>query len=204
MELRRDIPPFQSEEELIEAARNGEEKAFAFLVSRYRISIFHLILRIVKSAEDAEDLTFITFSKAFRHIDKYQPTHAFSTWLFKIASNTAIDFLRKKRLQTISLSGQVGKDENEPMENYLANKVLSETPNPEEEIIHKQRADLVHQLVSRLDNAFAKVIELRFFKEYSYEEIAEELQLPLGTVKVQIHRAKKILYEMVKNSSPNL
>lgn len=187
---------------MVDAAKAGDQKAFGLLVSKFRKAIYHVILRIVKNPEDAEDLTFMTFSKAFRHIDKYMPTHAFSTWLFKIASNTAIDFLRKKRIQTVSLSGN--KDDSELVDQYLANKFVSETLTPEEAIIHQQRSAIVHQLVEHLDPAFARVIELRFFKEYSYEEIASELDLPLGTVKVQIHRAKKALYEMVKSNAEKI
>jgi RNA polymerase sigma-70 factor (ECF subfamily) len=194
--------PYKDDQALVEAAKTGDQKAFGLLVAKFRKSIFHVILKIVKNPEDAEDLTFITFSKAFRHIDKYMPTHAFSTWLFKIASNTAIDFLRKNRIQTVSLSGN--KDDSEMVDQFFANKIVSENYTPEEAIIHQQRSAIVHQLVEHLDPSFAKVIELRFFKEYSYEEIASELELPLGTVKVQIHRAKKALFEMVKSNAEKI
>lgn len=187
-----------SDLDLIELAKQDDQRAYAELLERYRKSVYFLILRIVKAPEDAEDLTYVTFTKAFKNLSKYVPTHGFSTWLFKIASNTSIDFLRKKSIDTVGIA--MGSD-IQPGEVILDNKVVATTLNPEEKIIRDQRLRIVHQVVQHLDKDFEKVIRLRFFKEYSYDEIANELNLPLGTVKVQIHRAKKLLQSLLKDSS---
>lgn len=184
--------------ELIELAKNDDQRAYAELLERYRRSVYYLILKIVKAPEDAEDLTYVTFTKAFRNLDKYVPTHGFSTWVFKIASNTSIDFLRKKSIETVGIA--LGSD-IQPGEVVLDNKVASGTLNPEERIIKEQRMEIIHDVVQHLDEDFEKVIRLRFFEEYSYDEIASELNLPLGTVKVQIHRAKKLLQSILKESA---
>lgn len=184
--------------ELIEHARCDDQRAYAELLERYRKSVYFLILKIVKAPEDAEDLTYVTFTKAFRNLDKYVPTHGFSTWLFKIASNTSIDFLRKKSIDTVGIA--MGS-EIQPGEVVLDNKVIAPILNPEETIIKEQRLKIVHEVVQHLDEDFERVIRLRFFEEYSYDEIASELNLPLGTVKVQIHRAKKLLQSILKDST---
>lgn len=187
-----------SDLDLIELAKQDDQRAYAELLERYRKSVYFLILRIVKTPEDAEDLTYVTFAKAFKNLSKYVPTHGFSTWLFKIASNTSIDFLRKKSIDTVGIA--LGSD-IQPGEVILDNKVIATILNPEEKIIREQRLKIVHQVVQHLDKDFEKVIRLRFFEEYSYDEIAKELNLPLGTVKVQIHRAKKLLQSLLKDSS---
>ncbi len=184
--------------ELIELAKNDDQRAYAELLERYRRSVYYLILKIVKAPEDAEDLTYVTFTKAFRNLDKYVPTHGFSTWVFKIASNTSIDFLRKKSIETVGIA--LGSD-IQPGEVVLDNKVAAATLNPEERIIKEQRMEIIHDVVQHLDEDFERVIRLRFFEEYSYDEIANELNLPLGTVKVQIHRAKKLLQSILKESA---
>lgn len=184
--------------ELISLAIDDDQRAFAELLERYRRAVYYLILKIVKTPEDVEDLTLVTFTKAFKNLHRYEPTHGFSTWLFKIASNTSIDFLRKKTIDTVGIS--MGGD-FEPGEVVLDNKVVAYTLNPEEKIMKDERMKIMQQLVHSLDGDFEKVIRLRFFEEYSYDEIATELNLPLGTVKVQIHRAKKILHSILKDSS---
>lgn len=156
-------------------------------MEKYRKSIYHLILKIVKTPEDAEDLMIESFAKAFDRLDQYSSDFAFSTWLYKIASNTCIDFLRKKSIDKISLEKQ-GK-------NILDNLNFSTNTNPEMDLIKSQRIDKLQHAVSTMDEIFSRVISLRYFKEYSYEEISEELGVPVGTIKVQLHRAKKILLE---------
>ena len=185
---------------LINRARENDQKAFSELLERYRKSVYYLILKIVKNPEEAEDLTFITFDKAFRNLDKYTPSHKFSTWIFKIASNTSIDFLRKNSLETLGIASG---GEVEPGEVLLDNKVKNPDLDPEELIIKKQRLAFIQQVVKHLNENFEEVIRLRFFEEYSYEEIAKELNLPLGTVKVQIHRAKKLLQSILKDNTDN-
>jgi len=174
---------------LIERARKGDQKAFTELVTIYSPSLYHMVLKIVKHAEDAEDVTFSSIEKAFENLDKYTQEYAFSTWLYKIASNLSIDFLRKKKLDTVSLEQSTESDSGRPIDETRR----AEQPDPEETYIRTQRADILKNAVDTLDEAAGFLVRLRYFEEYSYDEIAAKLNMPLGTVKVQLHRAKKIL-----------
>jgi RNA polymerase sigma factor (sigma-70 family) len=180
---------------LVEQARGGSEKAFAALLNRYRDSIYYMLLKMVNNASDAEDLTIEAFGKAFRNIDSYTPNFAFSTWLFKIATNNCIDFIRKKQ----SSPSIVDHGQNEDMDNYTVN-IQSDTPDPEEALIIRQRVANLREIVSQLKPRYRSLIELRYFKEYSYEEISGELNLPIGTVKAQLFRAKTLLYNILKKT----
>ena len=175
----------------IEAAKNGNQKAYTMLMEKYQKSTYHVILKIIKSPEDTEDLVIETFSKAFDNIEKYSPDFAFSTWLYKIASNTCIDFLRKKSIEKVSMENE-GKT-------ILDNLNFSTGTNPETDMIKSQRIDKMQHAVNSMDEIFSRVISLRYFKEYSYEEISEELNIPVTTIKVQLHRAKKALLEKFLN-----
>jgi RNA polymerase sigma factor (sigma-70 family) len=180
---------------LVEQARGGSEKAFASLLNRYRDSIYYMLLKMVNNASDAEDLTIEAFGKAFRNIDSYTPNFAFSTWLFKIATNNCIDFIRKKQSSpSIVDHGQI-----DDMDNYTIN-IQSDTPDPEEALIIRQRVANLREVVSQLKPRYRNLIELRYFKEYSYEEISDELSLPIGTVKAQLFRAKTLLYNILKKT----
>ncbi len=175
------------DQQLLAAAKIGDQKAYTALMDKYKNSVYHIILRIVRKPEDAEDLMIETFAKAFDHLEQYSIEYAFSTWLFKIASNTCIDFLRKKRIDKVSL-----ENENAKITDSLN---FSTGSNPETEFIKSQRARQMQQLVSNMDETFSRVISLRYFKEFSYEEISAELNIPVGTIKVQLHRAKRILQD---------
>ncbi len=178
------------------AVEAGDQQAYAKLMSRYRDSIYFMVLKMVHNRDDADDLTIEAFGKAFRNIHKYSPDYAFSTWLFKIATNNAIDFIRKKRLQTLSIDDSHGDDEDGS--SYAAS-IESEGLDPEEVFIKEQRKLLMHEVTDKLNDKYRVLIELRYFEEYSYDEIAEELDLPLGTVKAQLFRAKELLYNILKN-----
>ena len=171
----------------INAAKNGNQKAFTMLMEKYQKSTYHVILKIIKTHEDTEDLVIETFSKAFDNISKYSSDFAFSTWLYKIASNSCIDFLRKKNVEKVSIEKE-GKT-------ILDNLNFSTASNPETDLIRSQRISKMQHAVSSMDEIFSRVIALRYFKEYSYEEISEELNIPVGTIKVQLHRAKKLLLD---------
>ncbi|MGB4292331.1 MAG: sigma-70 family RNA polymerase sigma factor [Bacteroidales bacterium] len=183
---------------LVEQAKNGDEKAFAALLNRYRDSIYYMLLKMVNNSSDAKDLTIEAFSKAFQNINTYTPVFAFSTWLFKIATNNCIDFLRKKH-KTPQVLEQTDEDEDE---GYEA-RIESDSPDPEEIMINNQDIDNLHKVVEQLKPKYRKLIELRYFREYSYEEISEELKIPIGTVKVQLFRAKAILYELLSRQGKN-
>jgi RNA polymerase sigma factor (sigma-70 family) len=181
--------------ELIRCAREGDEKAYAELMKKYKKSVYHTLLKMVRNVDDAEDLTIEAFAKAFRNLDKFDPKFTFSTWLFRVATNNCIDFIRKKKLDTMSISSAYIDDNGSDVGMDLRDTTL----NPQEEVIKEQKIELVQTIVTKLPARYQTLVKLRYFKELSYEEIAVELQAPLGTVKAQLHRARELLYDMVKN-----
>jgi len=182
---------------LVQKAVDGDQKAYAELMGRYRDAIFFMLLKMVNNKSDAEDLTIEAFGKAFKNIAQYSPNFAFSTWLFKIASNNCIDYLRKKRTNFVSIDGSHNddKENNEPTIH-----LKDDMPDPEENLIKDQKALLMRTIVKKLKPRYRTLIELRYFKEYSYEEIAEELDLPIGTVKAQLFRARELLFQTLKST----
>ncbi|MBQ6156781.1 MAG: sigma-70 family RNA polymerase sigma factor [Bacteroidales bacterium] len=180
---------------LRKALDHNDQQAYAELMSLYRDSIFYMLVRMVKNKDDAEDLTLMTFGKAFRYLDKYTPKYAFSTWLYRIALNNSIDFLRLKNnmpqyfeedLYTSSTTSIIDQSEDN----------LQRTP--EEEVIDKQRLQLLRAAVSELPDKYRKVIELRYYEDLAYEEISERLGLTLSNVKIQIMRAKQMLTQLMQ------
>ncbi|MDX2415028.1 MAG: sigma-70 family RNA polymerase sigma factor [Bacteroidales bacterium] len=184
----------QQDLRLVILAREGNEKAFADLMNRYKDSIYYMLLKMVNNPSDADDLTIEAFGKAFKNIHLYTPNYAFSTWLFRIATNNCIDFIRRKK-STPTTFDQHQNEHDSPASNLQSN-----TPDPEEVLIKQQKITHLKYVVSQLKPQYRKLIELRFFKEYSYEEIASELNIPLGTVKAQIFRAKELLYNILKKT----
>ncbi|MFN8310171.1 MAG: sigma-70 family RNA polymerase sigma factor [Chitinophagales bacterium] len=180
--------------ELVNKAKNGDQAAFAKLMSRYRESVFFMVLKMVHNRDDAEDLTMVAFSKAFHNLANYSADFAFSTWLFRIATNNCIDHIRKKKLQTTSIDQTTNTEDGESTPIAVKDKELT----PEENIIKEQRASNMRTVLQQLNPKYRQLIELRYFQELSYEEIAEQLDLPLGTVKAQLFRAKDMLYNMMK------
>ncbi|HEC41787.1 MAG TPA: sigma-70 family RNA polymerase sigma factor [Bacteroides sp.] len=183
---------------LVQKAKEGDQKAYAELLGRYRDAIYFMLLKMVNNPSDAEDLTIEAFGKAFKNISQYTPNFAFSTWLFKIATNNCIDFIRKKRAATISL------DQGSDDQPTASVTIQSDTPDPEASLINDQKIKLLREVVSNLKPRYRTLVELRYFKEYSYEEISEELELPIGTVKAQLFRARELLYNILKNTSSNM
>jgi RNA polymerase sigma factor (sigma-70 family) len=176
---------------LVEKAKKGSEKAFASLMSRYRDSIYYMLLKMVNNPSDAEDLTIEAFGKAFRNIESYTPKFAFSTWLFKIATNNCVDFIRKKQVSPTPLDNL-----QDSLDNVTVN-IQSDLPDPEESLINHQKIAALKDIVNQLKPRYKALIELRYYKEYSYEEISSELNLPIGTVKAQLYRAKTLLYNIL-------
>jgi len=175
------------------AVEKRDQNAFAKLMSRYKDSIFFMVLKMVHNRDDAEDITMESFSKAFNNIERYDQKYAFSTWLFKIATNNCIDFIRKKRLETTSIDKTTENDKGDE----IGIDVKSDAPNPEEGMMKAQRVFSVRAHLNKLDVKYRQLIELRYYEELSYEEIAEQLELPLGTVKAQLFRAKDMLYKLI-------
>ncbi|MDP1622313.1 MAG: sigma-70 family RNA polymerase sigma factor [Bacteroidales bacterium] len=179
---------------LVQKARNqGDQHAYAELLNKYRDSIYFMMLKMTSNPTDADDLTIEAFGKAFKNIHQYTPDFAFSTWLFKIAANNCIDFLRKNNRILFA-------------DNYFDDEDAADGPynipftglDPEEKIIEKQKIQLMHEVIEKLKPHYRTMIELRYFKEWSYEEIALELNLPLGTVKAQLFRAREFLFQILK------
>jgi RNA polymerase sigma factor (sigma-70 family) len=189
-------PRAREDYDLVCRAMGGDQRAYARLMDRYKDSIYYMVLKMVHNRDDADDLTVEAFGKAFSNIHKYSPEFAFSTWLFKIAVNNSIDFIRKKRLDTLSIDDE-GNDENS---HSFSDSIRAPTLDPEERYIKEQRAKLMRDVTEKINPKYRQLIELRFFKEYSYDEIAAELDLPLGTVKAQLFRAKELLYNILKSN----
>ncbi len=180
--------------ELVKAALAGDDKAFARLLNRYKDAIYFMLLKMVNNRSDAEDLTLEAFGKAFKSLHQYSPTYAFSTWLFKIASNNCIDFLRKKKGVHVPIENNGQDDNSETI------KLRSKDPDPEEKLIRQQKAILLRRVVRKLKPSYQILVELRYFREFSYEEIAKELDLPLGTFKAQLFRAREMLFKMIEST----
>ena len=183
---------------LVQQATRGDQKAYAELMGRYRDAIYYMLLKMVNNASDAEDLTIEAFGKAFKNIQQYTPNYAFSTWLFKIATNNCIDFIRKKKATTVSL------DQHDDDPDKAPTDIMAPNLDPEEEMIKDQKQKMLRSIVMKLKPRYRKLIELRYFSELSYEEISEELELPIGTVKAQLFRARELLFQILKNTSKNI
>jgi RNA polymerase sigma-70 factor (ECF subfamily) len=149
---------------------------------------------MVNNPYDAEDLTIEAFGKAFRNLSQYTYEYAFSTWLFKIAANNCVDFLRKKKLHLFEIDRAYFTSDNE----LRMFELNDNEPNPEQQLFDKEKRVKLHKVVATLKPKYRKLIELRYFEEMSYEEIAKELNLPLGTVKGMLFRARYMLQAIIK------
>jgi RNA polymerase sigma-70 factor (ECF subfamily) len=183
-----------------QATVEREESAYADLMQLYKKPVYHMILKMVRNIDDAEDLTIEAFAKAFRNLHKFKKDYTFSTWLFRIATNNAIDFIRKKKLDTYSLNTSF-TDESGDSVNI---DVQDDNLNPAEETIKTQKIEIVQMFVNKLPAKYQRLVRLRYFDELSYEEIAEELDAPLGTVKAQLHRARELMYDLVKEKKDHI
>ena len=176
---------------LVELALQQDQSAFTLLLEKYRAPLMAHVLKFVPVVEDAEDICQRSFEKAFMNIARYKSQYAFSTWLYNIAQNEAIDHLRRSRASINSV----------PISSELeALEVLSGSTPEEDYIVIQAVRDLISGIQS-LPESYRQVAELRFIKDYAYEDIARELQLPLGTVKTRINRARKLLEKIVENPS---
>ncbi|GAB2775479.1 RNA polymerase sigma-70 factor (ECF subfamily) [Hymenobacter luteus] len=177
------------------AVEQSDEKAYAELMQIYKKPVYHVVLKMVRNPDDAEDLTIEAFAKAFKNLHKFNPEFAFSTWLFRIATNNCIDFIRKNKIKTMSIDSAIKIDNGDEITIDFRDQNL----NPQESAIKNQKIEIMQHVVSRLPDKYQRLVTLRYFDELSYEEIAQELKAPLGTVKAQLHRARELLYDMVKN-----
>jgi len=202
MELKRQFSDKALEDfRLIDlAVEHDDDQAYAKLLQRYKRPVYHMVLKMVRNVDDAEDLTMEAFSKAFKSLHKFKKDFTFSTWLFRIATNNAIDFIRKKKLDTMSISSAYTDSDGVTVSLEMEDHNL----NPQEETIKKQKTELIQLFVSKLPAKYQRLVRLRYFEELSYEEIAQELDAPLGTVKAQLHRARELMFELVKNKKDHM
>jgi RNA polymerase sigma factor (sigma-70 family) len=184
----------EQDSELIRRAKEGNEKAYEQLLQKYRIQVYNLVFRMVRDKQEAEDLTQEAFIKAFNSLASFNEDYAFSTWLYKIATNNCIDFFRKRKLQTYSLDKPI---------KYKDSEIQQEIPdpdlNPEKTILANERSRIIRDAIDSLPDKYHEAIVLRHREEKSYEEIAQILDLPLGTVKARIFRAREMLNKALKD-----
>jgi RNA polymerase sigma-70 factor (ECF subfamily) len=182
--------------ELILQAKQGDQRAYEKLMSLYSRNIFFEIQKLVRNEEQANDLMMESMAKAFMQLNSYEPKYAFSTWIKRICINHTIDSLRKKRLDTVSIDGVMDSHgESAQVDLESTNRT------PEEEIERTERLNDVKSLVNSLKGIYKELILLRYFDELSYNEISEHTQLPEGTVKARLHRAKGMLRNMITDSA---
>jgi len=182
------------DQRLIKLAREGDQKAFETLLKKYRNLVYHVMIKMVRNPQEAEDLSQEAFIKAFNALASFNEEFAFSTWLMKIATNNCIDYLRKKKLRTYSI--------DEPIQ-YKEEQVQVELPDhdptPEKQLLNEERRILINEAIQSLPPRYRHVIVLRHQEEKSYEDIAEILKLPLGTVKARIFRAREMLNKKIRD-----
>jgi RNA polymerase sigma factor (sigma-70 family) len=187
-------PLKQQDIKLIRKAKKGDHQAYDQIIKEYKQSVFNLIFRMMRNKQETEDLTQETFLKVFHSLPSFNEEYAFKTWLYKIATNNCIDFFRKKKLQTYSI--------DKPIE-YKNSEIQYELPdpdlNPEKNIIALERSKIIQQAIESLPKKYYLVIKFRHQEEKSYEEISEILNLPLGTIKARIFRAREMLNKALKD-----
>ena len=177
------------------ALEKGDQHAYAELMGRYRESVYFMLYKMVRDPDDADDLTIEAFAKAFKHLDQYSPTFAFSTWLFRIANNNCIDFIRKKKKNTYSLDNPMLNEEGAELPSTLRADGL----DPEEKMMKQQKAAMLQSVVLKLKPRYRQLVQLRYFEELSYEEIAAKLEMPIGTVKAQLFRSRELLLGIMRS-----
>lgn len=192
-EERRELSR-REDADLIERAVAGDQQAFAQLRQKYYPTIAGLIRRMMRNSDDIEDLIQETFVKAFNAIATFNHDYAFSTWLYRIASNHCIDFLRKKRLKTFSIDQPIETSDGE-----IQYEISDSTWLPDSDIHTREKTALLQNAIQELPEKYRVVIELRHGEELDYQEIANKLGLPLGTVKAHLFRAREMLYKKLKN-----
>ena len=185
---------------LVAAALNGDEQAYEQLVDKYERALYYYLRRLVREEHVLEDLVQESFIKAFEALDSYSPQYAFSTWLYRIAKNHTIDHLRKKRLPTRSIDRPVRGGKSGAEGDERPYQVPDERAyRPDEHIVKDQRRTIIQDAIDALPEKYRRVIELRHQEELSYKQIAEELDLPLGTVKAHIYRARERLHKHLRS-----
>ena len=182
------------------ALETGDPKAYHELMRLYRDPIYFMLYEKLGDQDLAKDLTIESLGKAFRKLHLYVPDYTFSTWLFTVARNHCIDYLRKRKLPTFSIDQIINDDDGQKISLDLE----STDPNPERILITKQRIKILRRVVEQLKPVYRNLVRLRYFKEYSYDEISKELDIPLGTVKAQLYRSREQLFKILSGSKDHL
>lgn len=186
----------QRDQKWIDEALSGSNAAYSDLLNAYWSAVFGHLLQKTKNTEDVQDLCMVTFTKAFRRLETFDGNHAFVTWLYSIADNTFIDFVRKKELDTTRLDSFFGDEEDEGLD------VADEHPDPESALIGEQKEQQIRKLIKGLPTDYQRIVELRYIHERAYEEISDELEIPMGTVKTKLFRARNLLKEIFRSTFP--
>jgi RNA polymerase sigma-70 factor (ECF subfamily) len=189
----------ERDRELVEQALGGDESAYQELLDKYRLALQRHIGRMVRDKSEVDDLVQECFIKAFTALSSYSSEYAFSTWLYKIATNHTIDYLRKKKLPTMSIDRPITAKDGE-----IEYELPDTTYRPDKHIVDDQRKQLLRDAIDSLPPKYHRVIVMRHQQEKSYEEIARELDLPLGTVKAHIFRARALLYKHLRDKRDTL
>lgn len=186
----------QDDRALAALAAQGRESAFRELLKRYERPVFSLVFRMVRDRETAEDLAQEAFIRAFNAISSYDSTYKFSSWIFKIANNHAIDFLRKRRIDTVSIHGSPSASSADEV-SRTSIALESREELPDDYVASRELGGMMEEAIGQLRPEYRTVILLRHVEGYAYEEIAETMDLPLGTVKTYLHRARNELKEIL-------
>jgi RNA polymerase sigma-70 factor (ECF subfamily) len=201
MEVNKNFSKKANEDyRLVEAAKTGDQSAYTAIMVRYREPLYYLVLKMIRNESDAEDISIEAFEKAFHKLEQYTPNYAFSTWLFRIATNHCIDFIRKKKLKTTSIDSALRDSEGDDMKI----QVKGTSKDPEEKFIEQQKITLMRKYVEKLDEPYQTLVKLRYFREFSYDEIVVDQELPLGTVKAQLFRARALLADLIRTSKESI
>jgi RNA polymerase sigma-70 factor (ECF subfamily) len=179
--------------ELVAEALDGSQKAFRTLTERHQKAVFHIIFKIVRDTETANDLAQESFMKAYSALGSYRSEFRFSTWLYKIAANCSIDYLRKKRICALSLDQGLDTSDGK-----VEIEVADNSYNPETDLVRKQQSFSIEEAIGSLPGKYREVIEYRHKDDKSYEEIADLLSIPVGTVKARIFRARELLKKKLR------
>jgi RNA polymerase sigma-70 factor (ECF subfamily) len=185
----------EDDRELIAQARSGDERAYRALLSKYERAVYNICFRMVRDKEEARDLAQEAFMKVFSMLDRYNPAFPFSNWLLKITSNLCIDAMRKRRIQTLPMDEPIRSAKGEFERQYP-----SPGDSPDKVFLKHERMKLLARAIENLPTHYRIMIVLRHQEDLSYEEIARVLDVPLGTVKARIHRAREMLRNLLEGT----
>lgn len=184
----------QRDYNLVTLALSGDQKAYSQIVQIYKPLIFYSLFKIIRNRRDSDELTFEVFEKAFSKLHQYKPEYAFCTWLFRISANCAFDFIRKKQKNKfLSLD-----DPDDYALTINSGCLISNIPTPEQVVINEQIGVMMRVVVRNLKPEYSKLVELHYFKQYSFNEINQQLEIPMGTIKNRMFRSREILHNKLK------